>query len=70
MSGVTKAIGGLFNPKMPKISTPKMPDLGGFQQKLAARTQAAEERKKRKGRQETIKTAGSNYSGANLGGTA
>lgn len=70
MSKAVSAIGSIFKPAMPKISTPKMPDLGSFQQKLAARTEATNDRRKRKGRESTIKTAGTTYSGANLGGTA
>lgn len=71
MSSVTKAIGSIFKaPKMPTISTPKIPDFGSFQQTQAARQQVEERRKKKGGRQSTIKTAGTMYGGANLGGTA
>lgn len=71
MSGATKAIGNLFSPpkmKAPAISAMPTPDT--FQQKLAARTDARIDRRKRKGRDATIKTAGGMYSGSNLGGTS
>jgi hypothetical protein len=71
MSDAVKAVGSIFKaPKMPSISTPKMPDPGTFQTKLAARRTAREDKKKRGGRESTVKTGGGNYSGANLGGTA
>ena len=72
MSTFTKGIGALFSaPKLPKMpgATP-LPDPGAFSTKLAARKKQDKERKKRGGRDSTIRTGGGNYSGSNLGGTA
>jgi hypothetical protein len=71
MSSAAKAIGSIFSaPKIKAPATQAMPAMGTFQQKLAARQTQRKDQKKRKGRDSTMKTAGSNYSGANLGGTA
>jgi hypothetical protein len=70
MGKIAKVIGGLFKPKLPEIITPKMPDLGSPEAKLAARKKLQDRGKR--GREGTIYggAAGGAYTGANLGGTA
>ena len=71
MSSVVKGITSIFKaPKIPDIPTPKMPDFGSFANTQAARKRIDERRKKKGGRDSTIKTAGTIYGGSNLGGTA
>lgn len=70
MSKVVKGITSIFSPKMPEVSTPKMPDMGSFQQKMAARKDIEKRKKGREGRTNNIRSAGTMYGGANLGGTA
>lgn len=60
-------IGGLFSaPKIPKVSTPVMPDPNSTTAKLAAQKKVNE--RKKSGREGTI--FGGAYQNANLGGTA
>jgi hypothetical protein len=71
MSGVMKAIGGMFAPKIPKAPKPEapmaMPDPAAPAARLAARKKVEETRER--GRAGTIYTGGS-YSNQNLGGTS
>lgn len=69
MSSVMKGITSIFKPKIPSVSTPRLPDPGSFAQKQAARQEVQDRKKKRGGRDSTIYTGGA-YSGSNLGGTA
>lgn len=71
MSSVFKAIGKfvkqIFNPKLPEMPSIAMPDPGSAATKLAARRK--QEGRRGSGREGTIMTGGSAYSGLNLGGT-
>lgn len=70
MSKVVKGITSIFSPKMPEVSTSKVPDYGSFAQKRAARKDIQERKKRREGLSDNIRSTGDMYKGANLGGTA
>ena len=71
MSKAVKAVGSIFSaPKIKEAAIQAMPAMNTFQTRLAARQTQREEKRKRKGRDSTIKTSGANYSGNNLGGTS
>ena len=65
------AVGKLFSgPGIKEAAITPMPAMNTFDQRLKARQDQYAAKKKRKGRDETIKTAGQTYTGSNLGGTA
>lgn len=70
MSKVVKGITSIFSPKIPEVSTSKVPDLGNFAQTRAARKAVEKRDNRREGRSSTVRSTGDMYKGANLGGTA
>lgn len=64
------AVGKLFSgPSIKEAAITPTPAMGTFDQRLKARQDQYASSKKRKGRDETIKTAGKTYTGSNLAGT-